>query len=124
MKLDKVPVQQVISALLGGKYAMSYFSLASFRPWDTIVIQGKKDSLWNPLHYGDAKSAALIKQAQTSTGAAQDDAYKQLNAYMVDQAWNAPWTNVQNAYATTKGITFTPYSFAPVPPIYNFRQAA
>jgi peptide/nickel transport system substrate-binding protein len=124
VKLDRVPLPQLIPALLGGKYAMSYFSLASFRPWDTIVIQSKKDSLWNPLKYDDPKATALIDKAQSATGPEQDQLFKQLNSYMVDQAWNAPWTTVQNAYATTKGVEFTPYVFAPVPPIYNFRQAS
>jgi peptide/nickel transport system substrate-binding protein len=42
----------------------------------------------------------------------------------VDQAWNAPWDSVENTYATTKGVTFTPQTFAAVPPIYNFKPTA
>jgi len=123
VKVDKLPVTQVINALLAGKYPMSYFSLASFRPWDTTVIQLQKTSLWNPLKYDDAKADSLIKQAQVAPAGAQQDALlKQLNDYTVTQAWNAPWTQVENAYVTTKGIEVTPFVFAPVPPIYNFKQ--
>jgi peptide/nickel transport system substrate-binding protein len=123
VKVDKIPVAQLINALLAGKYPLSYFSLASFRPWDTIVIQLMKTSLWNPLHYDDPKADALIEKAQsTPAGPDQDALFKQLNAYVVEQAWNAPWTQVQNAYVTTKGIEVTPFVFAPVPPIYNFKQ--
>jgi peptide/nickel transport system substrate-binding protein len=123
VKVDKVPVNQLIGALLAGKYPLSYFSLASFRAWDTIVIQLMKNSLWNPLKYDDPKATALIEKAQsTPPGAAQDAIFKQLNAYTVEQAWNAPWTQVQNAYVTTNGIAVTPFVFAPVPPIYNFKQ--
>jgi peptide/nickel transport system substrate-binding protein len=123
VKTDRLPVTQVINALIAGKYPLSYFSLASFRPWDTIVIQQMKSSLWNPLKYDDPKAQALIDKAQaTPAGAAQDALFKQLNTYVVDQAWNAPWTQVQNAYVTTKGIEITPFVFAPVPPIYNFKQ--
>ena len=64
-----------------------------------------KDSLWNPLKYADPKAAALIKQAQsTPAGAEQDALFKQLDAYTVDQAWNVPWTQVQNAYVTAKDV--------------------
>ena len=123
VKVQKVPINQLINDLLAGKFPLSYFSLASFRPWDTITIQLKKDSLWNPLKSDDAKAQALIAKAQgTPAGSEQDAIYKQLNDYVVSQAWDAPWTQVQNAYVTTKGIAITPFAFAPVPPIYNFKQ--
>ena len=125
VKTDPIPVNQLINALLAGKYPLSYFSLASFRPWDTTVIQLTKDSLWNPLKYADPKAAALIKQAQsTPAGPQQDALFKQLDAYTVDQAWNVPWTQVQNAYVTAKDVQVEPFSFAPVPPIYNIKPAA
>jgi peptide/nickel transport system substrate-binding protein len=80
-----------------------------------------KSTLWNPLHSADPKVTDLITKAQSATGAAQDALFKQLNTYLVDQAWNAPWDSVENTYATTKGVTFTPQTFAAVPPIYNFK---
>ncbi|GAA4697472.1 ABC transporter substrate-binding protein [Phytohabitans rumicis] len=123
VKLDKVPADQVISSLLSGKYAMSYFVLASFRPWDTIVIQAQPDSLWNIMKYSDPTVDGLIKQAQSATGDAQAALYKQINTTMVDQAWNAPWDFVENAYVTTKGVEVTPQAYAAVPPIYNFKPA-
>jgi peptide/nickel transport system substrate-binding protein len=124
VKIDKIPVDQLISSLLAGKYAMSYFVLASFRPWDTIVIQGQKDSLWNPLKYSDPTVDGLIQQAQSATGDAQAALFKQINTTMVDQAWNAPWDFVENAYVTTKGVTVAPQAYAAVPPIYNFKPAS
>jgi len=121
VKVDKIPVTQFISALLAGKYPLSYMTLASFRPWDTIQIEVAKSALWNPLHSSDPKVTDLITKAQSATGAAQDALFKQLNTYLVDQAWNAPWDSVEATYATTKGVTFTPQAFAAVPPIYNFK---
>src|SRR6185436_3020515 len=89
VQVQKVPLNQLINDLLAGKLPLSYFSLASFRPWDTITIQLKKDSLWNPLKSADAKAQALITKAQgTPAGAEQDALYKQLNDYVVSQAWD------------------------------------
>lgn len=98
-------------------------TLASFRPWDTIQIEVDKGALWNPLHTEDPKVTDLIAKARSATGAAQDALFKELNTYLVDQAWNAPWDSVENTYATTKSVTFTPQVFAAVPPIYNFKPA-
>ncbi|MGW0947786.1 ABC transporter substrate-binding protein [Streptomyces sp. NPDC002623] len=121
VKVDKIPVAQFINALLAGKYALSYMTLASFNPWDTIQIEVAKTALWNPLHTEDAKVTDLIDKARSATGAAQDALFKELNTYLVDQAWNAPWDSVESTYATTKNVTFTPQAFAVVPPIYNFK---
>jgi peptide/nickel transport system substrate-binding protein len=88
---------------------------------EDIGIKVAKSALWNPLHSADPKVTDLITKAQSATGAAQDALFKQLNTYLVDQAWNAPWDSVENTYATTKGVTFTPQTFAAVPPIYNFK---
>ncbi|MFJ9563125.1 ABC transporter substrate-binding protein [Streptomyces fuscichromogenes] len=123
VKLDKVPTDQVLTKLLAGKYAMSYMVLASFRPWDTISTEVTKNALWNPLHTADPEVETLAAKAQQATGAKQDALFKEINTYLVDQAWNAPWDSVQNAYATSKDITFTPQTYAAVPPIYNFRRA-
>ena len=35
-----------------------------------------------------------------------------------------PWTQVQTAYVTAKDVQVEPFSFAPVPPIYNIKPAA
>lgn len=124
VKLDKIPIDQFISGLLSGKYAMSYFVLASYRPWDTVRIQVQKDSLWNVLHYEDPKVSDLVAKAQTATGDAQAALFKELNTYLVDQAWNAPWDFVENAYVTTKGIRVTPQAYGSVPSIYDFKAAS
>jgi peptide/nickel transport system substrate-binding protein len=124
VQLDNAPIDEIIDDLLAGKYAISYFSLASFRPWDTVTIQLRKDSLWNPLGYADFTADTLIAQVQRAEGVAAATLFRQLNAYIVEQAWNAPWTQVANGYATSKDVMVEPFSFAPVPPIYAIKPAA
>ncbi|MEU5099993.1 ABC transporter substrate-binding protein [Streptomyces sp. NPDC020996] len=123
VKLVTVPSDQTIKQLLAGKFSMSYFPLASFRPWDTTQIEVAKDSTWNIFKYQDPKVTKLMDTAQHSTGAKQDHAFRKLNTYLVDQAWNAPWAAVQAAYATTKSVKVVPQPFTPVPPLYNFSPA-
>lgn len=123
VKLDKIPTSQVLSSLMSGKYALSYMSLASFRPWDTIQLEVAADGVWNPLHTSDPKVDDLISKARAATGSTQDALFKEINTYLVDQAWNAPWNSVTATYATNKNVTFTPQTYASVPPIYNFKPA-
>ncbi|WP_043671090.1 ABC transporter substrate-binding protein [Streptomyces xylophagus] len=122
-KLVTVPPGQTINQLLAGKFALSYFSLASFRSWDTVRIQVAPDALWNIFKDKDPALTKLIDSAQKSTGATQDADFKKIDDYLVQQAWNAPWANVENSYATSKHVKVTAQAFTPVPGIYNFTPA-
>lgn len=121
---ETVAADQLINVLLSGKYGMTYMSLASFRPWDTIVLEVREAALWNMLHYTDATMTNLITKAQAATGEEQVALFKEINTYMVDQAWNVPWDSIQNAYVTTKDVEVTQQTYACVPPIYNFKPAS
>ncbi|WP_155059507.1 ABC transporter substrate-binding protein [Streptomyces blattellae] len=122
-KLVTVPSTELLNQLLAGKFAISYFSLASFRSWDTITIQARPDSLWNLFKNSDPELTALIDSAQNSTGDSQNADFKEINTYLVDQAWNAPWAVVENSYATSRRVKVTAQAFTPVPGLYNFTPA-
>lgn len=124
VKLDPLPLDQVIDALLNGKYAASYFQLASFRPWDTSVIQIPENALWNPFRYTDPTIKGLLDQASAATGAEQDAIFRDVNEYLVNQAWNAPWTDVVSNFAYSSKVAVTPQKFAIVPYLYNFTPAS
>ncbi|WP_328291299.1 ABC transporter substrate-binding protein [Kineococcus sp. NBC_00420] len=124
-KYETVPADQLINDLLGAKWPMSYFTLASFRSWDTVLIQVSPTALWNLFKYTDPKVEELIATAQnTLDETAQAAAFKELNDYMVDQAWNAPWDVVKANYVTSKKVTVEMRSFAPAPWIYDFTPAS
>ncbi|WP_329140409.1 ABC transporter substrate-binding protein [Streptomyces sp. NBC_00670] len=123
--LDNLPSNQIFSSLLAGKYAMSYFKLGATTSWDKVQLQLPKNSTWNPFKYDDPKVDGLL----TRIGEASDDdqraeLFQKLNTYVVDQAWNAPWNVMVNAYATAKDVKVTPQPGAQYPPIYNFEPAA
>ncbi|MEZ0448322.1 ABC transporter substrate-binding protein [Cellulomonas sp. ICMP 17802] len=121
--LENAPLDTVINDMLAGKWATSFFQLDSFRPWDTIQIQLTKDALWNPFHYEDPKVTDLINQAQVATGADQDALYKQINTYVTEQAWDAPWTAATATYAYSKRVKVVAQNFSSTPALYNFTPA-
>ncbi|MGV9850735.1 ABC transporter substrate-binding protein [Streptomyces sp. NPDC003442] len=124
VKLDNVPGDQVMSSMLSGKYAMSYFKLGAPTGWDKVQLQLTEKSTWNPFKYHDPKADGLITRIGDATGAKRDALFKELNAYVVDQAWNAPWSVVANAYATAKDVKVTPQRGVQYPPLYNYAPAA
>jgi peptide/nickel transport system substrate-binding protein len=124
VKLDKIPFDQFMPSILNGKYAMSYFKTGATDPWITIQLIAAKQGTWNPLHYEDQRVDDLMSSISNSTGAEQVSAYKELNTYLVNQAWNAPWDVVKDAYATSKNVQVTTNPFYNTPPLYNFKPAS
>lgn len=120
VKLDNLPSDQIFSSMLAGKYALSYFKLGAPNPWDKVQLELTKNSTWNPFKYDDPKADDLISQISKATGAERTALFKELNTYVVDQAWDAPWTPTVNAYATAKDVKVTPQPGINFPPIYNF----
>ncbi|MFD3589842.1 ABC transporter substrate-binding protein [Streptomyces sp. NPDC058683] len=121
--LDSLPSDQIFSAMLSGKYAMSYFKLGAPTAWDKVQLELTNKSTWNPFKYDDPKADDLIARIGKATGAAREKLFVQLNTYVVDQAWNAPWSVIANAYATAKDVKVTPQPGSQYPPIYNYAPA-
>ncbi|MFE5038450.1 ABC transporter substrate-binding protein [Streptomyces sp. NPDC056683] len=121
--LDSLPTDQIFSAMLSGKYAMSYFKLGAPTAWDKVQLELTNKSTWNPFKYDDPKADDLIARIGRATGTAREKLFEQLNTYVVDQAWNAPWSVIANAYATAKDVKLTPQPGSQYPPIYNYTPA-
>jgi peptide/nickel transport system substrate-binding protein len=123
VKLDNLPSDQIFSSMLSGKYSLSYFKLGAPTSWDKVQLELAKNATWNPFKYDDPQADDLISRISQATGAERTALLKELNTYVVDQAWDAPWTPTVNAYATAKDVKVTPQPGINFPPIYNFAPA-
>jgi len=115
--------QTFISDLLAGKYPAAIFGLNSPRPWDFAQIALTPESLWNPFHVSDPTVVDLINKAQGETGEAQTETFRQLNTYLVDQAWFAPYIQSDNVFASSADITVTPQRYSTLPPLWGLAPA-
>ena len=112
-----------ISDLISGKYPAAIFGLNTQAPWTFAQLALTPDALWNTFHVSDPTIVSLVDKAQTQTGADQDATFRELNKYVVDQAWFAPYAQYDNVFAL-KDVTITPQKFATYPPLWNFTPAA
>ena len=112
-----------ISDLLSAKYPAAIFGLNTYRPWDFAQYALTPDALWNTFHVADPTIVSLVDQAQTQTGEEQTATFRELNEYVLDQAWFAANVQSNNVFALSSDISVTPQMFSTIPPIWNIVPA-
>jgi peptide/nickel transport system substrate-binding protein len=97
--------QNLIADLQGKKYGVSYFPLQK-DPVEFQVIEFMigPNATWNTFKYQDPKVDELIAAIRTAEGDDRDSALKELNEYIVDQAWFAPWYSAQTSFVTDADV--------------------
>lgn len=119
---ETVEFSNFISELLAGKYAISYMFLGAV-PTDWFVVQSylTPTSAWNPLKATDPELQALIDSIPGGTDAEREEAYAEINAFVVENAWFDPWLWVEENYAVASGdIDVTLQTGQNIPSIYNY----
>ncbi len=104
-----VPIAQLFFRMQKPDFPAYYMSLGRQpEPYVLIKTQISRDGAWNPAGYGDAKVDGLIRSIQTAKTAKQVTGfYKTLNAYLVQQAWFAPFYQVDLNFASNKNVKVT-----------------
>ncbi|GAB3808561.1 ABC transporter substrate-binding protein [Humibacter antri] len=109
-----------IADMLAPKYPATFMSLGQVNDWNVIQSMIAPKATFNPFHSTDPTVAKLIGDFQNGDEAAQAKAARSLNAYIVDQAWFAPWYRVQGNYATDAHTSVTMMSTNAYPNLYDF----
>jgi peptide/nickel transport system substrate-binding protein len=78
-------------------------------------------AVFNPFHYEDPKVDEYMKQIQFGDEATQAKVAGELNKYIVEQAWFAPFYRVQGSFGTDAGTTVKMLPSNAFPNIYDFQ---
>lgn len=93
--------QNIIADLQAKKYGVSFFTLQrDANEWQLISNLLAPTATWNTFKYQDPTVDALASKIRTAEGPDRDAALKELNKYVVDQAWFAPWYTPTNFFVT------------------------
>jgi peptide/nickel transport system substrate-binding protein len=112
---------QLIPSLLAAKYAASWFQLQQDTDWQVTTFNLTPNATWNPFHTTDPKVAELAARIRgAKTEADSTAAAKELNAYIVEQAWYAPWYRIKSHYATDANTEVQPQRGNAYPYLWNF----
>jgi peptide/nickel transport system substrate-binding protein len=121
VKWVDTPVENYIADLTAPKYAAIPMQLETNPDWQLIQFMLSPTAPFNPFKYGDATSEKLIKEIQMGDEATQKAKAGELNRYIVEQAWFAPFFRVSAAYAfDAKDVTVKLNPRNIVPSLYDF----
>ena len=118
---ETVEISSFINDLLAGKYAVSYMFLGSV-PTDWFVVQSylTENAAWNPLHATDPELQALIDAIPAASDDERQQAFAEINQFVVENVWFDPWLWVEENYAVTGDIDVELQRGQNIPSIYNY----
>jgi peptide/nickel transport system substrate-binding protein len=109
-----------VSDILAPKYPAAWIGLEQQSDWQLTQFMISPTAVWNPFNYTDPKVDEFIKQMQFGDAGAQEAAARDLNKYIVEQAWFAPWYRPNNSFATDAQTSVTMLPSNVFPAIYDF----
>lgn len=99
------PVENYIADISASKYAAVPMQLETNADWQLIQFMISRTAPFNPFGFGDETTDELISEIQNGDAATQEEKAAELNAYVVEQGWFAPYYRVSAAYAFNPEVT-------------------
>ena len=118
--VDTAP-ENFIGDLLAPKYPASFMALEQNPDWQLIQFMIAPNAVFNPFHSTDPEVEALIGEIQHGDEATQAEKAAELNRYIVEQAWFAPFYRVQGSMAVDANTTVEVLPSNAFPAIYDFQ---
>lgn len=122
VKWEKVAPNGTITELRTGRFPGYIFQFGYQGSWSEYRKFGYPDSPWNTSHVADAPFLEMLDKAQYATGDEQVALYKDLNRYMVENAFFAPMYRRDTIYLTNKSTGVDLQSSNVVSPIRNYSK--
>lgn len=125
IRVTEVPLTgpTATSEILGGRFAMFFAQISTADSLFDIVQSLEPGSIWNPFRSSDPALQPLLDQAQTAQGEAADEVYRQINRFVVEQAWFAPFVATKNYFALTSAdlVSESTDMFRLAPHLWDFQ---
>lgn len=115
------PGNNFIADLLAPKFPASFMALEQNPDWQLIQFMIAPTAVFNPFKYADPEVDRMISEIQNGDESTQADVAKELNEYIVEQAWFAPWYRVQGSFPTDPNTTVEMMPTNAYPAIYDFK---
>jgi peptide/nickel transport system substrate-binding protein len=121
-KFEGLPPGSAIPHIRSGKYPAYVFTFGAHDAWTDIQQHLTPEAGWNALKYSDDTLNAKIAEAQTLTGEEYDAALRDLNRYIVENAFFVPWYRQDTIYLTSADVNVDTQRTNAVPFIRSYSK--
>ncbi len=108
-----------IDELLAPNYSASYMILEQNDDWQLMNFMLTPSATWNPYGYEDSQVTELIAEYRAEPDERGAIA-AELNEYIVEEAWFAPWYLVPNTFAVSDSTNVEMQAGNAFPSLYSF----
>lgn len=109
IKYEALPFQDFQTKVFTGKYGMFFF-YNGFGGSDAADVAANTSTIFNPFQHTTPEFQKLVAEANAAPEDEQDEAFRKVNEYFVEQAWFAPINYSKGLYVAAKDVEFTaPY---------------
>jgi peptide/nickel transport system substrate-binding protein len=125
IRVTEVPLAAAtaVPELLSGRFPMTYISMPLSSGLWNVDQAISPDATWNVRHNEDPALTELTHAAQTAQGTALPEVTKDINRYVVENAWFVPWNARKAYFATASGVELasTGDTYTKIPQLRDFR---
>lgn len=118
------PIGNFIADMLAPKWPATFMALEQNPDWQLVQFMIAPTAVFNPFKSQDPQVDAYMEEIQFGDEGTQDEVAGELNRYLVEQAWFAPFYRVQGSFATDAGTTVEMLPTNVYPAIYDFQPAS
>jgi peptide/nickel transport system substrate-binding protein len=123
VKYEDVVATNFINDILAAKYPASWMQLGGATTWSVANFVATPDGLFNPFHTENPEVSALLETIKTGDEDAAAAASKELNAYLVEEAWFAPFFSADVFFVTDPTLSVEMPAEVPAPFMYMITTA-
>jgi peptide/nickel transport system substrate-binding protein len=124
IKVDYTDYQgsTIFTAILAPKYPATYFTLEEDPvPWQLAEFLLTKDATFNPFHSTNSTVAGYLTTMQMGSSSQAAGAAKELNQYVVQNAWFAPFFRPQSSFVADGHTSVIVQAGNAVPYLWNIK---
>ena len=114
-------LQNSITDILSQKFSAVYFALGEPTDWGTIEQIISPEAAFNPFHTQDPALDELILSVQTGDEETQAEAAREINEYIVENAWFAPIQGSFSLIGSSPDVTVTVPTLTTYPSIFDIQ---
>ncbi|MGE3812372.1 MAG: ABC transporter substrate-binding protein [Candidatus Nanopelagicales bacterium] len=118
--IKDIPFPEFFPGMRSGEFPLTYMRFFQPSDWQLVTQFIAPDAVWNGFGSEDPTVSTLIEELRFARGDENVGPAQELNKFIVEDAWFAPFYRTENQTFSDPSIVVVPQAEQAAPSIYNF----